>query len=104
MPWKESSIMDQRTQFIADHLRHTLSVTELCQLYQISRKTGYKWINRYEQHGAGGLAERSSRPRSSLQQTPAQSVDLILEARRLHPTWGAKKLRKILSARHPEIC
>jgi len=39
--------MDQRTQFIADHLRDLLSITELCALYGISRKTGYKWIDRY---------------------------------------------------------
>ncbi|MGH2611025.1 MAG: IS481 family transposase, partial [Tepidiformaceae bacterium] len=43
MPWKEASPMDQRTQFIADHLRDVLSITELCTLYGISRKTGYKW-------------------------------------------------------------
>ena len=42
MPWKETSPMDQRTQFIADFLRETLSVTELCDLYDVSRKTAYK--------------------------------------------------------------
>jgi len=40
MPWSQMSPMDQKTQFIADHLRHTLSITELCELYGISRKTG----------------------------------------------------------------
>ena len=46
MPWSETSTMDQKTQFIADYLREALSVTELCELYGISRKTGYKWIDR----------------------------------------------------------
>jgi putative transposase len=55
--------MDRRTQFIADFLRDALSITELCALYDISRKTGYKWIDRYLRHGPAGLEERSRRPR-----------------------------------------
>jgi putative transposase len=43
MPWSQTSPMDQKTQFIADYLRRSLSVTELCEHYDISRKTGYKW-------------------------------------------------------------
>src|SRR6266446_5291457 len=54
MPWREASPMDQRTQFIADHLRDVLSITELCALYGIFRKTGYKWIDRYRRHGPPG--------------------------------------------------
>jgi transposase-like protein len=51
MPWSQLSPMDQKTQFIADYLRRSLSVTELCEHYGISRKTGYKWIERYEHGG-----------------------------------------------------
>jgi len=47
MPWSQTSPMDQRTQFIADYLRESLNITELCDLYGVSRKTGYKWIDRY---------------------------------------------------------
>jgi transposase-like protein len=47
MPWSQTMPMDQRVQFIADYLRNTLSMTELCDLYHISRKTGYKWVQRY---------------------------------------------------------
>jgi putative transposase len=46
---------EPRTQFIADHLRDVLSITELCALYGIARKTGYKWIDRYVRHGPAGL-------------------------------------------------
>ena len=66
MPWREASPMDQRTQFIADHLRDVLSITELCALYGVSRETGYKWIDRYVRHGPAGLEEASRRPRRSL--------------------------------------
>ena len=48
MPWKEELPMDQKTQFVSEYLRDSLSFTELCQRYHISRKTGYKWIIRYQ--------------------------------------------------------
>lgn len=73
------------TQFIAEYLREVLSVTELCELYAISRKTGYKWIERYLRQGPAGLEERSRVPRSSPNQTPAEIVTAILEARRRQP-------------------
>jgi len=93
--------MDQRTQFIADHLRDALSITELCALYGISRKTGYKWIERYLRHGPVGLDERSRRPRCSPRQTSEEIVRAILDARRRHPRWGGKKLLALLHRRHP---
>lgn len=57
--------MHQRALFIADHLRSTRSVTELCTEYGISRKTAYKWINPYIRRGPVGLEARSRRPRST---------------------------------------
>lgn len=63
MPWSETSPMDQRTQFIADYLREVFTITDLCALYSVSRKTGYKWIDRYLHQGSAGLTERSRRPR-----------------------------------------
>ena len=101
MPWREASPMDQRTQFIADHLRDVLSITELCALYGISRKTGYKWIDRYIRHGPTGLEEDSRRPRRSPNQTSEEVVSAILDARRRHPRWGGKKLLALLHKRHP---
>ena len=93
--------MDQRTQFIADFLRDALSLTELCALYGVARKTGYKWIDRYLRHGPAGLEERSRRPRRSPNQTSDEIVSAILAARRRHPTWGGKKLLALLHKRQP---
>ena len=101
MPWKEMSPMDQRTQFIADYLREMLSVTELCQLYGISRKTAYKWIDRYLHLGPAGLDARSRRPRHSPNETAPEIVAALLEARCRHPSWGGKKLLTIVHKRHP---
>ena len=93
MPWREASPMDQRTQFIADHLRDVRSITELCALY--------KWIDRYVRHGPAGLEEASRRPRRSPNQTSEEIVSAILDARRRHPRWGGKKLLALLHKRHP---
>jgi putative transposase len=103
MPWKVESPMNLKTQFVSEYLRHSLSFTELCQRYHISRKTGYKWINRYEAEGPSGLADRSRRPHSSPDQTPEAVRLAILEARRRHPSWGAKKLLKLLERRTPQL-
>lgn len=101
MPWREVSPMDQRIQFIADYLRDSLSVTELCRLYGVSRKTAYKWIDRYLRLGPAGLEERSRRPRRSPNETAPEIVAALLEARRRHPSWGGKKLLAIVQKRHP---
>jgi putative transposase len=70
MPWSHTSSMDQKTPFIAAYLRHRRSMTELCEFYGVSRKTGYQWIDRYLTHGPQGLDERSRRPSTSPRHTP----------------------------------
>lgn len=102
MPWSQTSPMDQRMQFIADYLRQTLDVTELCRLYGVSRKTGYKWIGRYLECGPEGLEEHSRKPGSHPNQTSGEVVQALLQARNRHPTWGAKKLLAIVGKRHPD--
>lgn len=102
MPWKEELLMDQKTQFVSEYLRDSLSFTELCQPYHISRKTGYKWIARYEAHGPAGLLDRSRRPHSSPDQTPDALRRAICDARLRHPSWGAKKLLKLLQRKDPQ--
>ena len=101
MPWRHTSSMDQKTQFIADDLRQRRSRTELCELYGVSRKTGDTWIDRYLTHGPQGLEARSRRPTPSPRHTPDHVVAAILDARRRPPSWGAKKLVSILRTRQP---
>ena len=79
MPWSQTSPMDQRTQFIADYLREVLSITELCDLYGISRKTAYKWIDRYLRQGPAGLEERTRRPHSSPNRTSDEVTQALLD-------------------------
>lgn len=103
MPWSQTSPMDQKVQFIADYMRSLLSVSELCDLYGISRKTGYKWIDRYIQNGPAGLDERSRRPQHSPNETSPEIVEAFVQARLRHPTWGAKKLIPLVEKRFPHI-
>jgi len=84
MPWRETSLMDQKTRFIADVLRGTLSVVELCDSYGISRKTAYKWIDRYVREGPGALLERSRRPLSCPNSTPPEPPSRDRPPRQTH--------------------
>jgi len=101
MPWSQTTPMHQRTLFIADHLPGTRSVTELCAEYGISRKTAYKWIDRYIRRGPAGLEDRSRRPRNAPNATAPAIAEPLIGLRRNHATWGAKKLLAVLKRRHP---
>lgn len=101
MPWSQTSPMDQKTQFIADYLRGVLNTSELADLYGISRKTAHKFINRYLREGPTGLDERSRKPHRSPNHTPEHIEQELLEARRRHPSWGAKKLLTLVYKAHP---
>ena len=102
MPWRNTSPMDQKLLFVADCARAIDPVAEVCRRYGISRKTGYKWIDRFKEQGPEGLSERSRRPLHCPDGTPAEIVHALLEARRHHPTWGPKKLLALLTRHQPE--
>jgi len=78
--------------FVNDWQRDCWTMTELCADYQISRKTGYKWVERYAAAGPGGLRDQSRRPTHSPSATEPALVEALLALRRRHPRWGAKKL------------
>ena len=101
MPWTQSSATDMRIQFIADYRRGHFSFAELCSRYGISRKTGYKWVERYELEGPGGLVDRAHRTQHCPHTTPRRVQEALLEERRHHPTWGAEKLLTLVGRAHP---
>jgi transposase len=96
MPWEEATNMSLRTEFIHLAKQESANVSDLCRRFGISRKTGYKWLKRYEQGGESGLADHSRRPRHSPRQTEAGIEAQVLEVRRQHKAWGGRKIRKIL--------
>lgn len=101
MPWRERLPMDERVQFISDYQRQLFTMTDICDRYGVSRKTGYKWIARYAADGAAGLAMRSSRPQHSPQATASPVVKAIVALRKRYPSWGGKKILAVLGEREP---
>ncbi len=100
MPWEERSLMDVRLRFVQDVHRPGWSVAEVSRRYQVSRKTGYKWLERYGKAGPGGLVDRSHRPYSCPHATPAAVVEQILGLQRRY-RWSARKVRWLLAQRVP---
>ena len=98
MSWKETCPMTERKKFVADVLRGERPMIELCELYSISRKTGYKWLDRFESGGELALVDRSHAPLRQPHAVPEARVQRLLQARRQHPTWGPRKLLAWLQA------
>lgn len=102
MPWKENVIVDERLRFIG-RLLDGDGMSELCRQFGISRKTGYKFLDRYRQMGLCGMADRSRRPKRYANQLPLQIEKEILKIKREKPSWGAPKIRHILKKKYPEV-
>jgi transposase InsO family protein len=92
--------MDERMRFVI-RLKDGESMASLCREFNISRKTGYKILERYEQCGVEGLSDRARRPFRYANQLPEQIEAAIVAARREKPTWGARKIRERLLRRLP---
>jgi transposase InsO family protein len=95
--------MDQRVRFIAEYLKGYFAFNELCLQFSISRKTGYKWVERYEEGGSCALADQSRRPRTCPHLTDDVLIEALVQTRMKHPTWGPKKLLAVLARRYPDL-
>src|SRR5882762_6814316 len=101
MPWKDTCPMDQRVACIADWRCDEWTITELAERYGISRKTVYKWVDRYEEDPEHGLIEHSRAPTVHGRALDADVREAVLRLRRQHPRRGPKKLRAMLQTREP---
>jgi transposase len=95
--------MEERKQFIEDHRLGLYDMKELCDRYGVSRKTGYKWLERFEEEGRRGLANRSRAPHRCPHKISDEVASVICESRRKHPEWGPRKLLDWLQPRHPAL-
>ena len=102
MPWKVSDVVSERMRFVF-RLLEGERMTDLCAEYEISRKTGYKLLERYRTQGVAGLFDCSRRPHQMPRQTSEEMRKLVLQARQGHPTWGPRKLRIWLGDKHPGV-
>src|SRR5436190_5937665 len=98
MPWKASSVMEERLCFVARVLDGE-AMTDVCREFGISRKTGYKIFYRYREHGLEALTDRSRRPVRYANQLPQQLESFIVNSKRNKPHWGARKIRDLLVRR-----
>ena len=103
MPWKESSVLDQRKEFVGEYEGGLVTMAELCRIYEISRETGYKWVQRYQEQGWKGLEDLSRSPQRHPNQTAPELEERIVDLRRAHPRWGARKLRAYLEQRYSRV-
>lgn len=101
MSWKEKDVMNLRLEFVLRALADEGPLTELCREYGISRKTGYKWKERFLERGIGGLADASRRPARSPNRADEDTVCHIIRLKNAHPDWGPRKIRTLYARIHP---
>jgi putative transposase len=99
MPWKETCYMDERLKFVAECESSDESMTQICARYRVSRKTGYKWLARWQ--SSGSLADLSRAPHQvAWAISPAQAARIV-ELRRRWPSFGPCKLKAKLEELYP---
>lgn len=90
MPWKEETVEKLRETFIHLAIQEGSNISALCREYGISRRTGYKWLERYRE--GLPMKDKSKAPRYRPHKTPVETEELILTVRTKYPTWGARKI------------
>ena len=93
--------MNERVKFIARYVQHEETFAAWCEAAGISRKTGYKWVERYDAGGVSALVDRSRAPLSHPHAVAMVLVERVLAARRRHPRWGPRKLLAVLRRQEP---
>src|SRR5689334_11078727 len=101
MGWMETCAVDERMRFVMAVEKDEESVAGICRRFGVSRKTGYKWLGRYEAFGIEGLKDFSRAPQDHPQSISVEIADRCLEVRRTHPSWGPVKVRAYLMRRAP---
>jgi transposase InsO family protein len=99
MPWESRTVKEQREAFV-EAVSGSRNFSALCREFGITRKTGYKWIRRYRE--GEPLSDRSHRPGTNPNKTPAAVEESILELRRENPGWGGKKIKQVLETEGKE--
>jgi transposase InsO family protein len=103
MAWKQTDVTMERAKFITEYERGCWSMTDLCAAFGVSRKTGYKYLARYEEAGAEGLRDRPRAPGRHPNRTSDEVARRIVRVRGRHPTWGSKKILAWLGVHEPDL-
>jgi putative transposase len=100
MPWRKTNQVNERLRFVAQAQEGLYDHAELCERYGVSRQTGYTTLKHYGELGVDGLKDRSHAPLHCPHRISEEMRELLLEARRAHPTWGPRKILAWLEPRH----
>lgn len=103
MSWKVSDPMSEKLKLVVLFQSGQRSMTSICQELNVSRKTGYKLLKRYDEEGPEGLKERSRAPHFRPRETPREIQQVLIEARKAHPTWGPRKIKAWLEDRDESL-
>jgi transposase InsO family protein len=111
MPWQETDAMKERVKFVLEWEKQwkegegRLNFAALCRAFGISRQVGYVWLERYRQasHNLEAMRERTRRPLTSPMKVSDEMEDFLVATRKLHPSWGPKKLRAWIAHRRPQV-
>lgn len=104
MPWRISSAMSQRHEFVLLAGQESANIRQLCRQYGISSATAYKWLRRFKAQGIEGLQELSRRPNSSPRRTAQEIEEAVITERQKHPAWGGRKLRaRLMTLGHAAV-
>ena len=106
MPWKATSVTDQRVKFMLDYNERVrtgqTTMLELCAEHGVSRKTGYKIVVRYEQSGWQGLGDHSRAPLGGKHWIRSETISAVLDVRLDYPQWGSRKIVAYLRDTEPD--
>lgn len=102
MGWKECNAMEERVKLVVRALEGE-SVSSLCREFGVSRKTGYKMLNRYQEFGIEALKDQKRQPLRNANKLPAKIEKIILEIKEDKSSWGARKIRERFIRKYPDI-
>jgi putative transposase len=103
MAWRFKKVEEQRKELVKSHLKGDMTMTELCTEFGVSRKTAYKWCKRYECQGEDGLKDRSKAPHQPNSVYREEIINMAIDLKLKHRTWGPRKILAKLNKNHPEM-
>jgi transposase InsO family protein len=104
MGWQEVSVVQSRREFVKLASQDGANLAELCRRFEISRTTGYKWLERARSQAAPSLEDRSRRPLTSPARTRDAMEAAVVDLRRRHPAWGGRKIHhRLHRLGHPDV-
>ena len=102
MPWQKTDHISERKQFLKSWLTGRHSMTALCRVFGVSRKTGHKWVDRLKAEGMNDLSDRSRARHQQSHKTPDDVIQILIDTKFAFPDWGPRKVVAYLNNTQPD--